>query len=138
MPSIQSDVIRAPYLRLFIPYTADRHGPAIEQRCPGVEPLQRAGPRLTRPTAEVDTAAAARVLRCIAELHAVALNGRGLADLQLRFYQHPRTGIRGVIAHIPTAGLPRGENLLLVQPAPRPEPDPDRPPLHPYVIPFWR
>ena len=39
-PSIQSDIIRDPYVKLFIPYSPARHNPAIAAACPALKPLQ--------------------------------------------------------------------------------------------------
>lgn len=148
-PSIQSDVVRDPYVRLFIPYHPARHNLVIAERCPGARPLEERGVRIDRHehTPAADSAAAA-MLACLARLHRVAINGTPRADVRLRFYTHPRTGGRGMLAYIPTADLPRGENVLTVMPAPRPAnrasplPSPlgrrrAPPPLEPHVIHFW-
>lgn len=112
MPSIQSDVVRDPYLKLFIPYTPVRHGEAFAEQCPGVRPLSRGGVRMA--TADPpDSAAVRAVLDCWTRLQPVALNGRPIRP-DFRFYTHPESGIRGILAYIPVAGLPRGENLLTV------------------------
>ncbi|HLM69593.1 MAG TPA: hypothetical protein VK358_18770, partial [Longimicrobium sp.] len=39
LPSIQSDVVREPYLKLFIPYAPVRHGEVFAEECPGARPL---------------------------------------------------------------------------------------------------
>jgi hypothetical protein len=139
-PTIQSDVIRDPYVKLFIPLHPERHNRALA-RCPGVQPLRPLGIQLDGPDGDVvpDSSATA-LLRCLAQLHAVTLNGSPLTNLELRFYQHPGNSLRGVIAYIPTAGLPRGRNVLTVQQVPRvPLDDRPPPPVPPrsYVIPFW-
>ncbi len=134
MPSLQSDVVTGPYVKLFVPYQPERHGRALE-RCPGARPLRESGFRYGGSGAEPDTAAVAAVLRCIAGVHRVALNGRPVADLRFDFHTHPRTGVRGVMAHLPTAGLPRGRNVLTVHPVPPTRPRPKPP--EPWTIPFW-
>jgi len=63
LPSIQSDVIRDPYVKLFIPYYPRRHNPVVEKRCPGVRPLKEPGLRF-----EDRDALAARV-RAVIEAH---------------------------------------------------------------------
>jgi len=127
LPEIQSDMVRDPYVRLFIPYRPRRHNALIARRCPGVG---RDAPQTG--------AGNAAVLRCLATLQPVTLNGRPLAPA-FRFYTHPGTGFRGIVAYIPTAGLPRGENVLTV--GPLAIPDPTRAetarPEPPYTIPFW-
>jgi hypothetical protein len=138
-PSIQSDVIRDPYVKLFIPYMPVRHGEAFAERCQGVRPLSRGGPRLG--VAPVpDSAAVRTLLDCWARLQPVALNATPIRP-DFRFYRHPGTGVRGILAYIPTAGLPQGANLLTVGPAPRSTKDErDRRgrPSEPYQILFWR
>lgn len=142
IPSIQSDIIRDPFVKLFIPYVPRRHNAALPARCPGLRPLHEGGFRLGRRDEQMDEAAMMAVLECLAALHQVTLNGDPLHDPQLQFYTHPQTGLRGVILYIPTEGLPRGRNLLAVQQAPRAEErdgagsDGARPD-DPYIIPFW-
>ena len=141
VPAIQAEVVREPYVRLFIPYSARRHGEAFPDRCPGMRPLSR-GAFLRLGTAPPpDSARVAAVLACWRRLQPVTLNGLEITP-DFRFYTHPRTGIHGIVAHLPTAGLPRGENLLVVGPAPRTREDEaarrrrGRPP-QPHYIPFW-
>jgi len=125
LPEIQSDIIRDPYVRLFIPYAPRRHNALIARRCPGV------------PNAAVQNDGwREAVLRCMSRLQPVTLNGRPLAPAW-RFYTHPGTGVRGMIAYLPTAGLPKGENLLLVTQLPEPDAKPGAAPAQPYRIPFW-
>lgn len=135
-PSIQSDVVVGPYVRLFIPYYPESHNPALERRCPGVEPLREEGLRLGEGGA-ASAHAAGEVLRCFAEIHRVALDGKPLVGLDLHFSTHPKSGVRGVVAYIPTVGLSRGSHLLKVEAVPPAEiRKGDRPP-EPYLIRFW-
>lgn len=137
LPSIQSDVIRDPYLKLFIPYYR-RHNPALARRCPDVKPLREAGLRFERPDANAPPAGATlRVLHCLAELHRVSLDGKPVPGLQLQFAEHPKTGIRGIVGYIPTAGLATGSHLLRAEAVPRPEPKKGERPPDPYLIRFW-
>jgi len=76
------------------------------------------------------------VLRCMAALQPVTLNGRPVAA-PFRFYTQPGTGVRGIAAYIPVAGLPRGENVLRVGALARPAAPPGTKPAPPFVIPFW-
>ena len=80
------------------------------------------------------------MLRCLAEIHRVALDGKPLPGLEFQFSTHPETGVRGILGYIPAAGLPPGSHLLRVEAAPRAEAEPrknERPP-DPYLIRFWR
>jgi hypothetical protein len=141
-PTIQSDVIRDPFVKLFIPYSVIRHNRAIPAACPAVRPLRPLGLRLGRArTDDVADSAATAVLQCLAKIHTVTLNGAPLSDVAFNFYTHPCNSLRGVVAYIPVASLPTGRNVLTVQPVPRAPPiigGRDPRPQTPYVIPFWR
>lgn len=140
LPSIQSDVVRDPYVKLFIPYAPLRHGEAFAERCPGVRPLSSGGPRMDV-AGPPNEAAVRAVLDCWARLQPVTLNGQPIRP-DFRFYTHPESGVRGILAYIPTEGLPRGANLLTVGVAPRNAED-ERPrerargPSQPHHIRFW-
>jgi len=139
-PSIQSDVIREPYVRLFLPYLPNWHNALFARACPEVRPFTEPGLRLDGAEVDPEQPDAARaVLRCWARVQPVTLNGRPL-DTPFRFYTHPMTGVRGIVAHVPTAALPRGENLITIGRLPPSDeargeaPLRERPPIY---IPFW-
>jgi hypothetical protein len=139
VPSIQADVIRDPYVKLFIPYYPRRHNPFIEKRCPGVRPLREGGFRLeSRSGNDKGQGSPEAVLRCFAGIHRVALDGKPIASPSFHFYTHPKTGLRGIVTYIPTAGLSRGSHLLRVEAVPRPEPKKGEKPPQPDLIRFWR
>ncbi|HET7232731.1 MAG TPA: hypothetical protein VFJ16_22155 [Longimicrobium sp.] len=127
LPQIQSDIIRDPYVRLFVPYVPRRHNELVARRCPAV-------PAAAVRNAGWDQA----VLRCLAALQPVALNGKPVGPAW-HFYTQPETGLRGMIAYLPTAALPKGENVITVAQLPDPEAGPAarRNPDPPYRIPFW-
>lgn len=141
-PSIQSDVVRDPYVKLFIPYTPVRHGAAFAEQCPGVEPLSTAGMRMD--VADPPQAAKVRaVMDCWMRLQPVTLNGAAVRP-DFRFYTHSESGLRGILAYIPVAGLPRGENVITVGLSPRPRSDErireavrGTNPTPPHYIHFW-
>lgn len=138
-PSVQSDVIRDPYVRLFIPFQIRRHDAALKAKCPGIEPVQKRGLRLATSGlsgARADTASA-RILQCIADMHAVKVNGAATPNLRLRFMTHAETGIDGMVAYLPVTELPKGENVITVMPPPRSPTSRNKRPLQPYLIPFW-
>jgi len=138
VPSIQSDIITEPYVRLFIPYSPQRHNPALAASCPQLRPLQPRGLQFgPLPNDARTDSAAAVALGCLARIHHVTLNGASLDSLEFRFHTDRATGLKGIIAYIPTTGLPRGRNVITVQPAPRPPDSPSPRPQRPYVIPFW-
>jgi len=115
-PSIQSDVIEEPYVKLFIPYLPSRHDEVFAQRCPNPQDK----------------------LACAALLHRVAVDGRAVPDLTFLFYTHPKLGARGFLAYIPTAGLASGPHLLRIEPLPlRKRKWLRRKDPQPYFIRFW-
>jgi hypothetical protein len=140
-PTIQSDVITEPYVRLFVPYDGERHDAALAAGCPGLQPMRSGRPHLAKrsATSAVDSLAAARALVCLRAMHALALDGAPRADVPFRFHVHPVTGRNGIIAYIPTAGLASGMHTLRILPPPRAPDSPRRKePLEPYEIVFWK
>ena len=154
VPSIQSEVVTEPYVRLFIPVAAARLTAVVETLCPGAEPVHDGGLRLTRRPrvgeAPAYWASSAAVLDCIEGIQRVELDGE-LQQPDLLFHVHAGSGQRGFLARFPTAGLAPGRHTLTVHRLPRPEEaramregtDPaeasDTPqPAAPWVIPFWR
>lgn len=137
-PSIPSDVISGPYAKLFIPYFPRRHNAAIERQCPGVKPLREEGLQfLGRNTQAPPVGQARQVLRCLAEIHHVTLDGKPVPGLEFNFTTHLKSGLRGIVAYLPTAGLAPGGHLIRVEAVPRAQPrEGDRPP-DPYLIRFW-
>jgi hypothetical protein len=137
VPSVQADVIRDPYVKLFIPYSPRAHNSLIARDCPNVRPLQERGVQFGPDTLLSDSLAAP-VLRCLALIHAVTINGTPRPDLEFSFYEHPQTGIKGIIAYIPTDELPRGRNVITVRPAVAVDAEGRKRAPQPYTIPFWR
>lgn len=118
-PSVQSDVISGPYVKLFLPYVPRRHDPVFAERCP--DPQTR--------------------LDCLPGLYGVRLDGRPVPGLTFHLATHPLSGVRGFRAYIPTQGLTRGSHVLRIEPLPRP---PSRlreklkiKPQEPFFIRFW-
>jgi hypothetical protein len=77
-------------------------------------------------------------------MHAVTLDGVARPDLSFAFYEHPATGVKGVITYIPVDSMARGRHVIGVLPIP-PEELPkntadlkDPPWKKPVLIPFWR
>jgi hypothetical protein len=133
VPFIQGEAIRGPYVRLFIPYTR-RHNEAIRRDCPELPELGGSGPRIVRRTDPEPTATQMRALfACLQRVQPVFLNGERL-EPSYRLATDPLYDIRGVLAFIPTASLPAGENVLRI-PAVRREEEPT--PRDTFHIPFW-
>jgi hypothetical protein len=140
VPSIQSDIIRDPYVKLFIPYYPRRDNAAIARACPGIKPLQARGIQIGGDAYLADSLVTP-VLACIAKLHAVTLDGVPRPEVEFSFYEQPVTGVKGVIAYIPADSLTRGRHVLGVLPVPPPPTsrsvnNPDG--RKATEIPFWR
>jgi hypothetical protein len=133
VPYIQSETVRGPYLRLFLPYTR-QHGAAIERSCPGVAALGGSGPRFVAPSGREPTAEQMGALfACLQRIQPVFLGGTPLAP-RLRLARDPLTGLRGTVAFIPTAGMPEGESELVIPAIPR---ENEAAPGDTFHIPFW-
>ena len=143
IPSIQSDIIRDPYVKLFIPFSPPRHNAAVARTCPALKPLQDRGLSLGADPYLADSVVVP-VLACLAKLHAVTLDGAPQPSLEFAFYEHPNTGLKGMVAYIPADSLPRGRHILSVMPVPPAELPTDSAKLanaswrKPLVIPFWK
>jgi hypothetical protein len=135
LPSIQSDIITGPYVKLFIPYIPRRHNEVVAKTCPSLHPVRSRGLQLGGDTPVPDSLAIP-VLECLSRIHAVTVDGAPLRDLQFRFYEHPTSGIKGIITYIPADSLTRGQHLIMVRQVP--SPDSTLPVPAPVTIPFWR
>jgi len=136
-PSIQSDVITGSYVKLFIPYYPRRYNAAIAKSCPALHPLQARGLQIGSDTPVPDSAAIP-VLECLGRIHGVTVDGAPRPDLEYRFYEHPGTGIKGVITYIPADSLTRGQHVITVKQVSAADASPTTPAPKPWVIPFWR
>jgi hypothetical protein len=138
-PSIQSDLVADPYLKLFIPYWPRRDNPLIREECPEVQPFRPAGFSFGRrePAGEDATRETAK---CLASLFVIELDGATLDSSAFEFGIEPGTGLEGVVTHISMAELAPGRHeLVVLAPPRRSELDDDgRPVPVRHVIPFWR
>lgn len=135
LPSIPGEVVTGPYLRLFVPLPAEWTGLAVAEHCPGVAPIAEGGLRLQRPSdPPPDPEALAPVLACLGTLHEIELDGAAVAP-DFFFHADPASGVRGLLARLPVAGLAPGPHLLVLRR--RPLPDDERPPRVHHIR-FWR
>jgi hypothetical protein len=135
LPSIQSDIVTGSYVKLFIPYVPRRHNPTMAKTCPALRPIQGRGLQVG-PDTPVPDSLAMPALQCLAQIHAVTVDGAARPDLQFRFYEHPTTGIKGIITYIPADSLVRGQHVITVRQVPSLDSKAAAP--APWVIPFWR
>lgn len=70
VPFIEDDIVRGPYLRLFVPYDPNRHGYALENRCTGIGEKPKG--KVVDPG--VEAAWRTGVLGCIAQFQPVWLD----------------------------------------------------------------
>lgn len=138
-PSIQSDVVEDPYLKLVIPYYPRRHNALIRERCPDVEPFRSAGFSFGRGE-PADGATTRPVVDCMASLFTVELDGVPIDDFGFEFTREPGSNLEGIVTYIAMSELAPGRHqLVVIAPPRRPlfgddnEPDPVR-----HVIPFRR
>jgi hypothetical protein len=129
-PYIQADVIRGPYVRLYVPYEPERHNDVIDADCGGVTPRTAAKP-------EAEARRRDDLLACVARLHAVQLDG---SDVPVRYdFATDRGGRgRGFVAMIDVRALAAGPHELVVARPRRIEARAGEAPPAPSRIPFWR
>ena len=143
IPSIQSDVVRDPYVKLFVPYYPQRDNGALARTCPSLKPLQDRGLQFGADEPVADSLALP-VLQCAARMHDVRLDGAPVPNLDFAFYEQQTSGLKGFIAYIPIDSMARGRHVLSVLPTPPATLPTDTAALRkatwkqPFLIPFWR
>jgi hypothetical protein len=137
LPSIQSDVITGPHVKLFIPYIPRRENAVVAKTCPSMHPIQPRGVQFGADKPVPDSLVMP-VLECLSRIHDVTLDGAPRHDFQFRFYEHPASGIKGIITYIPADSLTRGQHVITVLPVPSPDAKPGDAPPSRFTIPFWR
>lgn len=128
-PTIPSDVIEGPYLKLFLPYSP-RLDRALNEKCPTVAAsLRSAEPELGEEAAE-------QAIQCLLDRYRVFLNDQELTEPDAVFSRDDERGRRGLRIYIPGRRLQEGRNRLRIEEVDHPLGDHDRPEIH--HIPFWR
>ncbi|MBS0432416.1 MAG: hypothetical protein JSS21_08460 [Proteobacteria bacterium] len=124
-PFVQSMQIAGDYLRLVVPYQPDRDAEAMQRTCPSARTIAGADAR------------ADALLRCLAALHLVALDGQPLPGLRYDAGSDARSDRPALVAMIDVRTLAPGRHALAVARAPSAENVGGRP-ADPWIIPFWR
>ena len=139
MPTIQSDVVEGPYLKLVIPYFPRRHNPLIRERCPDVVPFRPSGLVFGRPDPP-DGPAYRSAVDCLASLFPIEIDGESLQDSRFDFTQDPVSGLEAIVTYIPLGGLEPGRHELLIEVPSRGMAEGDADDAEPvrHLIPFWR
>lgn len=115
-PYVQSAVVIGPFVQLVIPWTPDRDGPAMQQRC-GALPADKQ-------------------LNCYAEhVRPVTLDGKPIAPV-FDIGEDARTNRPALVAMIDVRQLPRGRHVLGITLPRTARDDADDPAAD--FIPFWR
>lgn len=136
-PSIDTDVVTTPYVRLVLPYHAGRHTNRMAVGCPELEALRPDGIDFGRADKPDEPAAVAAALECFVGLHTVTLDGAPIAGLRFDWYRDPLHGFPAAMAHIDVRELPLGRHLLEVE-GPWRRLDGDEDPRWLWSIPFWK
>jgi hypothetical protein len=136
-PSIDTDVVTTPFVRLVLPYLASRHTKRIGEKCPELETLRPDGIDFGRLDKPDEPAAVAAALDCFVGLHTVTLDGAPIAGLQFDWYREPVHGFPSAMAHIDVRGLSPGRHLLEIE-GPWRQLDEDEDPRWLWSIPFWK
>jgi len=136
MPSVQSLLIRDPYLELVVPYLPRRHNELIQEECPDLASFRRTGMSFigveTTDRTHTDAAAA-----CVGALFEVRLDGRTLADPRWDFTLEPGSERSALVTVLPVGELAPGRHELELSVPGRRATSADRRPER-HLIPFWR
>ena len=150
-PSIQSDVIEDPFIKLLIPYYPYRHNSLASTACPKVEPLESLFARLAQQSkgSPEERLSVRQNLGCFSSLFTVTLDGVELEGLDWLPVRSHKTGVSSLTTYIDARELARGRHdLVVTQPSSRSQlaPDQSDPPFEFLAddtfriqrIPFWR
>ncbi len=102
-PTIDSDIISGPLLRLYLPYRPRRHNPLVARACPQLATA------LAQGDAPDNSAGAA----CVGGLYKIALDGAAVTTT-FRFTRDAASDFVGVLAYLPTSDLPAGPHELVI------------------------
>ncbi len=120
---IQSDIVREPYLRLFLAYNT-RYNDSLKKYFPEAVPFYTQG---LSTISRDETFPPERLRACVQALRGaynISLNGNNLDSLAntasvdaatFRFYTHPKTKQKGILGYIRIDSLPQGEQMLIVR-----------------------
>jgi len=113
VPSIQSDIIEASFVKLFIPFQVHKDNRLIEEYCPDLKAYRNEGfSWATTYEAEEHND---ELITCIRDIYQVELNGTPLNDVRFLLYTHPKSKVRGILGYIPIERAQPGQNLLHIQ-----------------------
>jgi hypothetical protein len=136
VPTVASELVVDPYVKLFIPYYPRRHNPLLTTACPELEPLSSEGFQIGSGP-DLDEHDVRSAAACLGSLFQVSLDGKRLSELHFDFAVDRDTGLKGVVSFVPVMTLAHGRHELEVLVPSRDAPDDrDADPVR-HVIPFW-
>ncbi len=130
IPSLQAS---GAWLPVTMPIRARNHGSVLAQ-CP--EPARSTADSEADPEASATQRDA--LLACIADLHAISIDGQPVEGVTWDFIDRPAERLRGVLAMVPIAALAPGRHELRVARPQSPERKLSGKPVRHYRIPFWK
>jgi len=139
IPSIQSDLVTDPYLKLLIPYNPRRHNHLVAEACPDLKPLSKNGLDGGRGK-DYEAGHVQMAAKCLGSLFKISIDGHTPPDIHFDFTIENGTGLEGIISFLPLDTLGPGRHELLILAPPRPEPraeDTPAPKPVRHLIPFW-
>ncbi len=129
-PTIQSDIITEPYVRLFLPIDF-RRADSLLLRYPSLAPQQEITLRMFNTRREVNDSTVRANLLNLRQLFEVRLNDSLIAAPDYSFYTHPQTEVGGLRLYLPAVQLKKGRHVLHIKAL-------YRTPPRQYHIPFYR
>ena len=113
LPTLPSEVIDGPYLRVFIPFRVGRDAERVEERCPGLQAEKAEGFFLRRRLKPDDELANDRLLDCVKSAYVVRIDGaEPVGDWS--FGQHATNGLKGLVLYVSTESLQTGRHEILI------------------------
>ncbi len=142
VPTLDSEVVDGPYLRLYIPYRPTNDGELLAYACPDIPEVHASGfyftPRAADRSREQDFES---TLTCLERVWTVAIDGQR-RNVDFLFSRHPERKTEGVVARIPMSQLAPGLHELEVRrgvpEVEGQEPQGGAPSALIHKIPFWR
>ena len=112
-PTIQSDMIRDPFVRLFIPFRPRVDNPRVAEICPDLAGFRADGIVLAFEDSVGDEASRRAALDCLAGFYTIELNGRAIQP-EFLFTSHAPSNVKGILTYVPVGALPSGQHLLKI------------------------
>jgi hypothetical protein len=113
-PSIQSEQVDGPVIKLFLPHVPDTDNPLLDEVCPGIEPLRAGGIDLGNGGHGPSEERLAATRDCLRALWRVELDGAELGVGEYYFFTEPGSGVHGLMGYLPTTSLTPGKHELRV------------------------